>query len=159
MKNIEVKMKELIPLIEESLCRGQSVRFNPKGVSMLPMLRPGIDGVILSPIKENLKKYDLPLYKSAYGTYLLHRIVEIKEDGYSCLGDNLFVRENGIQQEQMIAVVTAFYRGNKRHEVDEIGYQIYCRIWFHSRKFRYIYLRLKRKLKRMLRVKRSIKNV
>ena len=30
----------------------------PGGVSMLPMLRQGLDQVVLSPLPEKLKKYD-----------------------------------------------------------------------------------------------------
>ena len=78
MKTTEavVSMEELVPLIREVLSNGQSVRFSPKGTSMLPMLRQGIDSVVLSPVTCRLKKYDIPLYQRDDGSYILHRIIK-----------------------------------------------------------------------------------
>lgn len=130
-----VSMEELMPLIQESLSAGQDVRFFPKGISMLPMLRQGIDSVVLSPVPEKLQKYDLPLYQRENGKYILHRIVDAGCT-YTCMGDNQFTPERGLRQNQMIAVVTAFYRGEKKHRVSEPGYRLYCRLWHFSRPLR-----------------------
>lgn len=128
-------LEELMPLIREQLSSGHSVQFSPKGTSMLPMLREGMDRVVLSPLPAELKKYDLPLYQRRDGKYVLHRIVGVGET-YAMLGDNQFTREPGIRREQMIGVVTTFYRGKKVHSVNELPYRIYCRLWVHSRRFR-----------------------
>lgn len=117
-----------MPLVRERLAAGQSVRFSPRGVSMLPMLRQDVDSVVLSPLSGRLKKYDLPLYVRDNGKYVLHRIVKVA-DTYTCMGDNQFVEETGVRHDQVIAVVTAFYRGDKLHEIDEPGYRLYCRLW------------------------------
>lgn len=139
-----------MPVIRASLAQGQSVQMKPMGSSMLPMLRQGIDSVVLSPLPEELKKYDLVLYQSASGGYLLHRIVEVKNGVYTCVGDNRFAHERGITRDQMIAVVKTFYRGEKKHQTDEVGYQIYCRGWFCYRKFISYYRRIKNKLRRLI---------
>ena len=102
---------------------------------MLPMLRQGIDSVVLAPVPGKLRKYDLPLYRRENGKYVLHRIVDAGCT-YTCMGDNQFVPEPGLRQDQMIAVVTAFYRGEKKHSVSEPGYRLYCRIWHYSRPLR-----------------------
>lgn len=125
-------MVEIMPLIQESLNAGSAVRIFPMGSSMLPMIRQGTDSVVLSPVSGALKKYDLPLYRREKGKYVLHRIVEAA-DTYTCLGDNQFVPESGIRQDQIIAVVTAFYRGDKLYSVDNPAYRLYCRLWYHSR--------------------------
>ena len=126
---------------------GQSVRIFPRGVSMMPMLRQGIDSVVLSPVPERLKKYDLPLYQRDDGTYILHRIIRAG-DTCTCMGDNQFVPEPGLHHDQMIAVVTAFYRGERKHTVSEPGYQIYCRLWHYSRPVRRFWRRGKGWLRR-----------
>lgn len=128
-------MEELVPLIQEALSEGQTVQISPRGISMLPMLRQGIDSVVLSPVPDDLKKYDLPLYQRENGKYVLHRIVDAGCT-YTCMGDNQFTPEPGLRQEQMIAVVTAFYRGGKYHSVSEPCYWLYCRIWHYSRPLR-----------------------
>lgn len=130
-----VQLEELMPLIRECLACGQSVRFAPRGTSMLPMLRQGKDEVVLSPVPQRLKKYDLPLYRRENGQFVLHRVIKAAES-YTCIGDNQFRKEPGLSHEQMIAVVSAFSRGGKEHSVTELGYRIYCRLWHYSRPVR-----------------------
>lgn len=142
-------IENLIPIYTECLSAGQSVQFMPQGTSMLPMLRQDIDSVVLSPISGRLSKYDLPLYRRDDGKYILHRIVGVG-DTYTCIGDNQFVKEYGIRDDQIIGVVTGFTRDGREHSIDEIGYKTYCRVWNHSRHFRYFWFRVKRKLKRLL---------
>ena len=143
-------MEQLMPLIRECLTAGQTVRILPRGVSMLPMLRQGIDSVVLSAVPEKLQKYDLPLYQRDDGKYILHRIVGAGET-YTCIGDNQFVAETGIRHDQMIALVTGFYRGETYHSVEEPGYRLYCRFWHYSRPVRHFWRRgigwLRRKIR------------
>lgn len=130
-----MQLDALMPLIRERLASGQSVSFSPRGISMLPMLRQGKDSVVLSPLPDKLNKYDLPLYQRDDGHYVLHRIVKAGET-YTCIGDNQFVYERGLEHRQMIAVVTAFTRDGKRIVVSDPGYRLYCRIWHISRPVR-----------------------
>ena len=98
------------------------------------------DSVVLSPLPQKLKKYDLPLYQRDNGQYVLHRVVRAEET-ITCMGDNQFEKETGLRHDQMIAVVTAFYRGNRKHSVNEPGYWFYCRFWHYSRPIRHFWLR------------------
>lgn len=139
-----------MPLIQEALSAQQSVRIFPMGTSMLPMLRQGVDSVVLSPVTGKLQKYDIPLYQRDNGKYVLHRIVEVGET-YTCLGDNQLSPEPGIRQDQIIAVVTEFYRGDKKRSVNAWSYRLYCRLRYHSRHLRKFWRRGLSRLKRRLR--------
>lgn len=120
---------ELLPLLRERLAAGQTIRYLPfRGVSMLPMLRQGKDAVELAPLPERLSKYDLPVYQYPSGKVVMHRVVDVKDDHYVCLGDNTYEYEH-ICPEQLIGVVSAFKRGEKRINVDAPGYRLYCRVW------------------------------
>ena len=143
------QMEQLMPLIREVLESGQSVRIYPMGTSMLPMLRQGTDSVVLSPLPETLRKFDIPLYRRDNGKYILHRIVGAGNP-YICMGDNQFRKEPGIRRDQMIAVVTAFYRGEKRCSVRSFGYRIYCWVWYYSRYLRYFCHRALGRIRRHL---------
>lgn len=143
----DVRMEQLMPLFRERLEKGQTVRFMPRGISMLPMLRQGIDSVVLSPLPEKLKKYDLPLYQRPDGKYILHRVVEVG-DTYTCLGDNQYTKEYGVEHQWMIGLVTEFYRGEKYHSVNEFGYKLYCRGWYFYKRLRIFGSRCKGWLKR-----------
>ena len=143
-----VQLEQLMPLIREQLAQGKTVRFSPRGTSMLPMLRQGIDSVVFSPLPEKLKKYDLPLYQRQNGQYVLHRIVKVG-DTYTCIGDNQFAYEPGLRHDQMIALVTEFYRGEKRHLVMDLPYRLYCCFWHYSRWPRRIWHAVCRRLKKL----------
>ena len=99
VKTKELQLEQLMPLWKERLEAGQRVRFSPKGISMLPLLRQGTDSVLLSPPPARLKKYDIVLYQREDGKYVLHRIIEVDESGmvYTCIGDNQFVKEPGLR--------------------------------------------------------------
>ena len=132
METVKTQLDDLMPLFREQLSTGGSVRFSPKGTSMLPMLRPGIDSVVISPVPEKLKRYDLSLYCRPDGRYVLHRIVRVDE-GYTCMGDNQFVEEKNVHHDQMIGLVTAFYRGQRCYSVTNVWYRLYCIFWYRSR--------------------------
>ena len=120
---------ELMELVRERLTAGHKVRYLPfVGVSMLPMLRMKKDSVELAPLPEKLKKYDLPVYQYPSGKYVMHRVVAVKDDCYICLGDNTMEYET-IYPQMLVGVVSAFKRGDKRIEVDNWGYRLYCRVW------------------------------
>ena len=136
----EIQLEQLMHLFLEQFAQGKSVKFAPRGISMLPMLRQGIDCVILSPLPGKLQKYDLPLYRRDDGKYVLHRVVEAGET-YTCMGDNQFVPEPGLRHDQMIALVTGFTRGERMHQVTEPMYRLYCRLWHYSRPVRHFWRR------------------
>ena len=125
----QIIKEELLPLVQERLAAGYKVRYLPfYGVSMLPLLRQGIDEVEIGPLPEKLKKYDLPVYRGLSGKYIMHRVVKVKEDHYICLGDNTYIYEH-ILPSQMLGVVTTIKRGDKLISTDSWAYRLYARIW------------------------------
>jgi len=150
-----VQAESIMPLIRERLAAGQTVRnLGFHGVSMLPMLRQGKDFVELAPLNGRLRKYDLPLYRTAGGKYVMHRVVGEKDGNYICLGDNTYHYET-IAPEQMVAVVCAFTRGGRRIETDNRCYRAYCRVWCASFPVRRLVKRAERRVKGI--VKRILK--
>ena len=132
-----------MPLIKERLALGETVKLSPNGTSMLPMLRQGKDSVVLAPVKGNLKKYDLPLYVRQDGQYVLHRIVKAENGVYTCIGDNQFAFEPGVKQEDVIAYVSDFYRGDKKYSVNSFVYKMYVCFWHNSRPLRMLCVKAK----------------
>ena len=149
LPEVEMELKELMPIIMEKLSAGQTVKFSPMGISMLPMLRQKIDSVVLSAPPAKLKKYDLPLYIRDNGKYILHRVIEAG-DTYTCCGDNQFQMERGIRPDQIIAIVTGFYRDDKYISVEDPKYLRYCRFWDSSREIRHFKRRAEGWLRRHL---------
>lgn len=148
MMQVNVPNEELASLIEEQLAAGKTVKFSPKGRSMLPMLREGRDTVTLCAVTAPLKKYDIGFYLRSDGRYVLHRIVKVKET-ISCCGDRQFSIEKGLSPEQFIAVVCAFTRDGKERSVTSMRYRMYCRLLHGSRPLRYLAFRIAAKLKKL----------
>lgn len=145
----QILADELLFLVREQLANGHRVRYLPfRGVSMLPMLRQGIDSVELAPLPHRLRKYDLPVYQYPSGKVVMHRIVKVQKDNYVCLGDNTYQYEY-ITHGQLIGLVSAFRRGNRRIEVTDPIYQLYCRSWVALYPVRKLYKRIKGRLRRM----------
>ena len=113
------------------------------GVSMFPMLRNRRDTIIVMPYEGRLKKYDVPLYKRG-SDYILHRIIEVLPDSYVICGDNCIQKEYGITDEQILGVLTGFYRGSKQIDMDSWGYKLYVRVWCKLYPIRKIYGRMRR---------------
>ena len=157
MKKISntANLAELLPFIEERLAAGQTIKFSPHGISMLPMIRQGKDTVVLSAPPEKLKKFDIPLYRRDDGHFVLHRVVGVGET-YTCIGDNQFEKERGIRHDQIIAIVSAFTKNGKEHSTNEPGYRTYCVIWHISRPIRRLWRAFKSRLRGIIkRLKKS----
>lgn len=57
-------------------------------ISMLPLICPQCDVVLLNRDTSQIGRYDVILYKRNNGKYILYRILGKNEDGYILCGDN-----------------------------------------------------------------------
>lgn len=136
--------------IEEILQQNGFYISTTVGTSMYPMLRNRQDTIVIRPVTQPLRKYDVPLYKRQ-DDYVLHRIVKVTPKGYVICGDNCLNREYGITDQQIIGVLSEFIRGEKEVDLNSIEYKSYCRIWVATYPVRYLlkigYILLKKLLK------------
>ncbi|MBS7298307.1 MAG: S24/S26 family peptidase [Eubacteriales bacterium] len=154
---VKVQLDELWPVMAEQIATGGSVRFSPKGTSMLPMLRQNIDSVVLVKANRKLKKYDLPLYRRENGQFVLHRVVGVKNDSYTMCGDNQYVYEYGIKDEQILAIMEGFYRGDSYVSSTDKKYRAYCKKQVAKQHTRGILLKIRHKIGNILRFLRLYK--
>lgn len=133
-------MDDVIEIMIEKLNSGGTVTFTPNGTSMEPMLRDGKDVVVLKKQNGRLHLFDVPLYVRDNGQYVLHRVIDFCRDGsYVMCGDNQFAKEKGVRDDQIIAVMTAFYRKGKPYTIVSIRYRFYINLWYYTRPFRHVY--------------------
>ena len=123
---------------------------------MLPLLRQGRDLFTVRHKKpgERCGKYDVVLYHRG-SDYVLHRIIKVLPDGhYVILGDNCIAKEYGTTDDDIIGIMTGFYRDRKEHSVDEFGYKLYSRLHVFFAPVRIFRRRavgfLKRRIKKLL---------
>ena len=59
-----------------------------------------------------------------------------RDGSYTMCGDNQFAVEKGITDDDVIGVVTAFYRKGKPYTVDSMKYRAYLEFMFYSKPLR-----------------------
>ena len=100
------------------------------GTSMEPLIHHQRDNIIVVKNKGRLKKYDVPVYVTKMGKYVMHRVVEVCDDHYVIVGDNLLTKEY-VTDDMICGVLVGFYKNGKRY-IDcqnSRAYKLYSRIW------------------------------
>ena len=146
-----VDLVEILPIIEEAFNMGKTVKLKASGNSMMPLLKSGRDGIILSKCEnpQNLKKYDIPLYFRDERTLILHRIVKVKEDCFDMCGDDEIKIEEDVKKENVVAIAIGFIRKGKTFYVNNLFYRIYSVLWCSILPWRKRVLAFGRKLVRI----------
>ena len=136
---------------EEYLAQNGTMTYSNVGVSMMPLLKQGRDlFTVRKKGKKRCEKYDVVLYRRPPSSYVLHRVIQVREKDYVILGDNCINKEYGITDADMIGIMTAYIHKGKKHTVDELGYRLYSHIWVDFAPVRILLLRIKLKLKRLI---------
>lgn len=115
------------------------------GPSMKPLLHEQKDNIIVVKPKGRLKKYDVALYVTDYGKYIMHRVIEVHDDHYIITGDNLLAREY-VTDDMICGKLAGFYKNGKRYVDCENGrmYKLYSRVWVALRPLRPILIFIER---------------
>ena len=145
MKTVQsqVAMAELLPMIEESFRQGMTVTLGVTGNSMLPLFRHGRDSVILSACDPTaLRRGDVPLYRRPDGRFILHRILWVKKDTYTLVGDAQQELERGLPKNCVLAVMTGFVRKGKTVSCRNVWYRLYSALWMMVRPIRPFLIRV-----------------
>ena len=144
---------------EKYLDENGSLIYSNVGVSMLPLLRQGKDLFILEKKKsEHFKIGDVVLYRRN-NKYVLHRIIDVRENDYVILGDNCLEKEYGIKDVDIIAIMTGFIRNGKKYSVNDFVYKAYSFIWLKTAPIRILVKKalhcLKNYLKNYIKIRKN----
>lgn len=135
------QLKEFEAVIQEVLDSGGEFQLYPRGSSMLPLIREGRDWVMLVQKGKTLHHNDIVLYHRKDGSFVLHRIVKVRSDGYVLCGDNQVQLETGIQDHQIIALVKGIGRKGRQVSNQSLWLRLYEWIWC-CLPFRKLYFRI-----------------
>ena len=113
--------------LEEILARDGVLVYKTRGTSMEPLLRQDRDLVIIRAPEARLKKGDVALYRRGE-SYVLHRVIEVRDDHYLIRGDNTFAPEK-VPCGAVIGVMTGFRRKGREYGAADAGYLRYVRVW------------------------------
>lgn len=138
-------MSLLGTFISDSISNGSKVNLTVTGDSMYPLFKSRMDTVVLA-MPKKLKKRDIVFFKRENGSYILHRILKIKNGVLTIAGDNEMKKEFPVKENQVIGVVESFTRNGKKYSITEPWYKLYSFIWCLIFPFRPTGLRLLLKL-------------
>ena len=99
------------------------------GNSMAPFLVHGRDTVYLSRLDRPAKRGDVLLYKRESGAYILHRVYKVEKDSYTMVGDAQTQLEQGIRQDQIIAIMTSALRKGKLQKKGSFWWEFFEKLW------------------------------
>lgn len=141
----ELPMEQLMELLRTQLADGGSARLPVTGFSMLPLLCPGRDQVVLAELDRRPRPGDMILYRRDSGRYVLHRVIRQMGDGWLCCGDNQW-RPEPVALRQMLAVVTGVVRRGRSRALEGPRYGLYVWLWVGLFPLRRGYIALRRAL-------------
>ena len=107
-------MENEILSLEKEIIDNGVVCFTPKGNSMRPFIKGGKHTVLVSKKEGKLRTFDVALYKNKDGKYILHRIIEVLEDGYTFTGDFTTEKEF-ISEDDVFGYATGYFT-DKKHK-------------------------------------------
>ena len=86
------------------------------GTSMEPLIHEQQDNIIVVKNKGRLKKYDVAVYVTPQGKYIMHRVVKVCDDHYVIVGDNLLKKEY-VTDDMICGVLVGFYFIKKIYDI------------------------------------------
>lgn len=114
--------------METALRERGSVVIVPTGSSMLPLLHPDQDSVVVER-RAVYRPFDIVLYRRASGDYVLHRILGKDPSGFILCGDNQSRREYGVAPEQVLGAVREWSHHGAVRTPEGLFSRIYVLFW------------------------------
>ena len=124
-----IYIAEYDALIREVLASGGEFRLYPRGTSMLPLIRQGIDSVALRTLDRPPRKFDILFYRRTDGSYILHRVKKVTKDGLVLWGDNHTMLEYGVRDDMIIGYAARIFRGETELDCQSSRYKLYLWLW------------------------------
>jgi len=97
------------------------------GSSMFPMVRHGVDPVLIVPADGPLKRYDVAVY-SKPDRYVVHRVLGFRDGVYIIRGDNCVTKEY-VPEDKISGRVSGFWRKGRFIPVTDRRYKAYAKFW------------------------------
>lgn len=142
-----VKSKNLFPLINEIINHEGKAKITVTGMSMYPFLRENIDSVELEQASfSNIKTGDIVLILRNNGQYIMHRIVKKESSCFYIVGDAQQSVEGPLDTNQLVAIIVAVWRRDKRIECTNFWWRLLSKCWIILVPFRHIILRITKHL-------------
>ena len=110
------------------LSEGKSVKLRAKGNSMRPFIHGAKDILVLSPA-DSLRKGDIVLAHINGTRYVVHRVIDIKDDSITLMGDGNLYENERCSRQDVYGIVEKIIRGGKERYVNSTYSRIMAQAW------------------------------
>lgn len=107
-----------------------AVHVVPNGRSMRPLIVGGRDSVEIWPLRRELKKGDIVLFRRQDGANVLHRVWKLSGDTVTTYGDGCVKPDRPIKRDQVMGIATGLERKGRHFSLDTAGARFQGRIWW-----------------------------
>lgn len=112
-----------------ALSQAKVIKLPVQGCSMQPFLKEGRDKVFISSVKRtDLCCGDIVVFKRG-SFFVLHRVILIKNDSLTIMGDNELNPERNVDFKNVAAIVTAVQRGNIIIKPSSLEWKFYSKLY------------------------------
>ncbi len=132
---VTCSVRELIPIAQELLERGQRVRLTATGGSMWPFLHDG-DHIELAAIELAPRVGDILLARVDTDSYVLHRLCRCDGDSLYLLGDSMFKPEGPLTRDALLGQAVNVERGQNWRALNTGSLYSMGRFWLLVRPLR-----------------------
>ncbi len=124
----EIPNRVLLGLARDMIREGHTATIAVKGYSMRPFLEHERDLVLLEPVEE-LNIGDAVLAEIEPDHYVLHRIIDIKGDDLTLMGDGNLKGTESCKRQNVAGIVTQYIRPNRTLRSSDPALQRRIRLW------------------------------
>lgn len=127
--DIQFANSEFLPEVIKLLNAGHTVVIRLKGFSMRPFLEDGRDKALLRK-PATIAVGDPVLCEIEQGSFVLHRIIDIKDDDITLRGDGNLATEH-CKRKNVVGAVVGFYRKGRQRldRVEGKKWKVYSYLW------------------------------
>lgn len=119
---------EIIPEIERLIKEGSEVVFVPKGYSMSPFIRGGVDSVLMAKA-ESIGKGDIILALTEQGSYVLHRVEKVEGDVLTLMGDGNLAGKERCRRKNVVGKAIKIIKKDREIDCQSASHLRRAELW------------------------------
>lgn len=125
---LELPNAPFLAEVRRLLAEGHTATILVRGNSMRPFLEHNRDSVVLTAVT-HIRKGDAVLAEIEEGKYVFHRIIAIKGDEITLMGDGNVRGTEHCRKENVCANAAAFIRKGKTYTPDSRAWRFHSWVW------------------------------
>ena len=141
--------REYLKILKQEAQSGREVSMIISGNSMQPFLEHGRDVIYFTAPRRKLKRGDMVFFTRPDGSFVMHRIISIRDGKFKAIGDNQDTCEGPFDTESIFALVTKVKRKDRMIGPSSFVWLFFRFIWLNIIPLRQFLIKSYRSLSRL----------